>query len=49
MANIMANIYRTQNYESVIRFCVGLFDFILNNNRLTDFTNSFLSRNLKKK
>ena len=48
--NIVANIYRVQNYDSIRcgYFCIGFIDFILKGKNLTDFTNLFSPNNLKK-
>ena len=48
--NIVANIYRVQNYDSIRcgYFCIGFVDFILKGKNLTDFTNLFSPNNLKK-
>ena len=46
----MTNIYRIQPYGSVMcgYFCIGFIAFLLNNKRLTDFTNLFYAESLKK-
>ena len=48
--NIIANIFRIQAYDSVMRgyFCIGFIDFMLKGNNLTDFTNLFSPNNFKK-
>ena len=48
--NIMTNIYGIQPYGSVMcgYFCIGFIAFLLNNKRLTDFTNLFYAESLKK-
>ena len=37
--NIIANIFRTQTYDSIMceYFCIGFIDFMINGNSLTDF------------
>ena len=46
---ITANIYRTKGYDSVNceYFCTGFIDFMLNNESLADFTNSFFPNRFK--
>ena len=48
--NIIANIYRVQNYDSIMCscFCIEFIDYMLKDNSLTDFTNLFSSNNFKK-
>ena len=48
--NIIANIFRMQVYDSVMRgyLCIGFIDFMLKGNNLTDFTNLFSPNNFKK-
>ena len=48
--NIIANIFRLQAYDSVMcrSFCIGFFDFMVNGNNLTDFTNLFSPNDFKK-
>ena len=48
--NIIANIFRTQGYDSVMcgYFCTGFVDFMLKGNDLTDFTHLFSPNNFKK-
>ena len=48
--NIIANIYRVQNYDSILCscFCIEFIDYMLKGNSLTDFTNLFSSNNFKK-
>ena len=48
--NMIVNIFRLQAYDSVMcgYFCIGLFDFILKGNDLTDFINLFSPNNFKK-
>ena len=49
--NIIANIFRLQAYDSVMRgyFCLGFTDVTLKGNNLTDFTNLFSLNGFKKK
>ena len=49
--NIIANIFRLKAYDSVMcgYFCIGFIDFMLKSNNLTDFTNLFSRKDLKKK
>ena len=44
--NIIANIFRLQAYDSVMcgHFCIGLIDFMLKGNNLTEFTNLFFTK-----
>ena len=48
--NIISNIFRTQAYDSVMcrYFCIGVIDFMLKSNSLTDFTNLFSPNNFQK-
>ena len=48
--NIISNIFRTQAYDSVMcrYFCIGVIDFMLKINSLTDFTNLFSPNNFQK-
>ena len=48
--NILANIFRTQTYESVMcgYFCIGFIDIMFNGNSLTNFTNLFPPNDIKK-
>ena len=48
--NIIANIFRIQAYDSVMcgYFCIGVIDFMLKGNNLTDFRNLFSPNNFKK-
>ena len=48
--NIMANIFRTQPKDSVIRgyFCIGFIDFMLARKKLTDYTSLFSPYDFKK-
>ena len=48
--NIIANIFRIQAHDSVIRvyFCIGFIKFMFNGNSLTDFTNLFSPNNFLK-
>ena len=41
--NIINNIYRIQNYDSVMcgYFCIGFIDYMFNGKSLTDYTNLF--------
>ena len=41
--NIVANIYRVQNYDSIMcgYFCIGFINYMLEGKSLTDFTNLF--------
>ena len=46
---IQTNISRIQAYDSIIcgYFCIGLIDFMLKDNTLTDLTNLFSPNNSK--
>ena len=48
--NIIANIFRTQAYDSVMcgYFCIGFIDFMLKDNNSTDTANLFSPNNFKK-
>ena len=48
--SIIANIFRIQAYDSVMcgYFCIGVIDFMLKGNNLTDFANLFSQYNFKK-
>ena len=48
--NIIANIFRTQAYDSVMcgSLYIGFIDFMLKGNSLTGFTNLFSPNNFKK-
>ena len=48
--SIAANIFRIQAYDSIMcgYFCVGFIDFMLAGKNLTEFTNLFSLKNLKK-
>ena len=48
--NIIANIYRVQNYVSIMGsyFCIGFIDYMFKGKSLTDYTNLFLPNNSKK-
>ena len=48
--NIISNIYRIQNYDSIMRdyFCIGFIDYMFNGKSLTDYTNLFPPNNFKK-
>ena len=48
--NIITNIYRIQNYDSIMRgyFCIGFIDYMLKGKSLTDYTNLFSQSNFKK-
>ena len=48
--SIMANIFRTQPKDSVIRgyFCIGFIDFMLARKKLTDYTSLFSPYDFKK-
>ena len=48
--NIIANIYRVQNYDSIMcgYFCIGLVDYMSMGKSLTDYTNLFSPNNFKK-
>ena len=48
--NIKTNIFRVQENNSIIcgYFCIGFIDFMLARKKLTDYTNLFSPRDLKK-
>ena len=48
--NIITNIYRIQNYDSVMcgYFCIGFIDYMFMGKSLVDYTNLFLPNNFKK-
>ena len=48
--NIITNIYRIQNYDSIMRgyFCIGFIDYMFKGKSLTDYTNLFSQSNFKK-
>ena len=48
--NIKTNIFRIQAYDSIMcaYFCIGLINFMLAGNTLTDFTNLFEPNNFKR-
>ena len=48
--NIIANIYRVQNYDSIMcgYFCIGFINYMFKGKILTDFTNLFSPDNFKK-
>ena len=48
--NIISNIYRIQNYDSIMRgyFCIGFNDYMFKGKSLTDYTNLSLPNNFKK-
>ena len=48
--NIISNIYRTQNYDSVMcgYFCIGFIDYMFKGKSLLDYTNLFSPNNVKK-
>ena len=48
--NIVANIYRVQNYDSIMYgyFCIGFINYMIEGKSLTDFTNHFSPNNFKK-
>ena len=48
--NIISNIYRIQNYDSVMcgYFCIGFIDYMFKGKSLTDYTNLFSPNNFKK-
>ena len=48
--NIIANIFRMQAYDSVMRgyFCIGFIDYMFMGKSLTDYTNLFSPNNFKK-
>ena len=48
---IITNIYRIQAYDSIMcgYFCIGFINFMFNGKSLTDYTNIFSPKDLKKK
>ena len=47
--NIISNIDRIQNYDSIVRyFCIGFIDYVFKCKSLTDYTNLFSPNNFKK-
>ena len=48
---IITNIYKIQAYDSIMcgYFCIGFINFMFNGNSLTDYTNLFSPKDLKKK
>ena len=51
--NIITNIYRIPNYDSIMRgyfciFCIGFIDYMFKGKSLTDYTNLFSPNNFKK-
>ena len=48
--NIIANIYRVQNYDSIMcgYFCIGSFDYMFKGKSLIDYTNLFSPNHFKK-
>ena len=48
--NIIANIYRVQNYDSIMfsYFSIGFISYMIMGKSLTDFTNLFSPNNFKK-
>ena len=48
--NVIANIYRVQNYDSIIcgYFCIGFIDYMFKGKNLTDYTNIFSPKNFKR-
>ena len=48
--NIIANIYRVQNYDSIMfsYFSIGFINYMIMGKSLTDFTNLFSPNNFKK-
>ena len=48
--NIIANIYRVQNYDSIMcgYFCIGFINYMFKGKTSTDFTNLFSTNNFKK-
>ena len=49
--NIVTNIYRIQNYDSVMcgYFCIGFINYVFKGRSLTDYTNLFSPNNFLKK
>ena len=50
IGNIISNIYRIQNYDSIMCgcFCIGFIDYMFKSKSLTDYTNLFSPNNFKK-
>ena len=48
--NIISNIYRIQNYYSIMcgYFCIGFIDYVFKGKTFTDYTNLFSPKNFKK-
>ena len=48
--NIISNIYRIQNYDSIMcgYFCIGFINYMFNGKNLTNYTNLFSPNNFKK-
>ena len=48
--NIIANIYRVQNYDSIMcgYFCIEFIDYMFMGKILTDYTNLFSPNNFKR-
>ena len=48
--NIISNIYRIQNYDSVMRgsFCISFINYMFKGKSLIDYTNLFSPNNFKK-
>ena len=48
--NIIANIYRVQNYDSIMcgYFCIGFINYMFKDKSLTDYANLFSPNNFKK-
>ena len=48
--NIISNIYRIQNYDSVMcgYFCIGFINYMFKGKSLTDYNNFFSPNNFKK-
>ena len=48
--NIIANIYRVQNYDSIMcgYFCIGFINYMFKGKSLTNYTNLFSPNNFKK-
>ena len=48
--NIISNIYRIQNYDSVMcgYFCIGFIDYMFKGKSLIDYTDLFSPNNFKK-
>ena len=48
--NIISNIYRIQNYDSVMcgYFCIGFVDYMFKDKSLKEYTNLFSPNNFKK-